>query len=1195
MAKLFAMPRRETPDAEERERALDAERSWIVEAPAGSGKTALLIQRYLRLLAHESVSEPEQVLAITFTRAATEEIRERVLRELRQAEEGAPTSNEYEYRTRAMAEAVLERDRRLGWALLDESRRLRVRTIDAVCAEIARALPVLTGGGGALRPIEIAAGLYREAARRTWMRLGGEDAALDAALRLLLLHRDGDLRTCELLVAEMLAEREQWGSLIPLGEADMSEERMESQVRARLDASLERVVCEGLSRLARVFPEGVLGALTRLAAEIGHAPPYNPDYHPFAICRGLHEAPGEAAAHLEHWRALASLLLTKENGWRSSLAKNALGVLLSDPQKKTFKLLLDGLRDNEELREVLQELSALPPAEYPAEQWAVAQALFRVLRQALAELQVVFSERGECDFAEPALLARYALNRQGGAESLESALGVELKHLLVDEMQDTSTRQYELIERLTEGWASEGKTVFLVGDPKQSIYLFRQARVERFIETMSSERLGSLPVGLLRLTANFRSQAGLVEGFNEDFAAVFGQHTEPQETGGVNYLPVEASRPAAADRAGNGGAAWHLTIAGKNGDDLRSVARAQTSKDARDLRRVVEQWRARPLPQGRSEAWKIAVLVQSRKSLAKVLPELRRAPTLPFRAVKIDALHERREVLDLLALTRALLHPADRTAWLAVLHAPWCGLGLADLHILTGADDPAFTGRPMMDLLALHGSEISGNGMERLERVWPVLSAAVDTRGRVRLPELIERTWRSLRGETYLDANSLENALAFLTLLQTMDRDAGEIALPELMRRLRMLYAAADDAGDAVELMTIHGAKGLEWDVVLVPELGRRAPAARARLLDWEELPEGGVVLAPIAGKGQESLALNRWLRGLRAKREAAERKRLFYVACTRAREELHLFGTANARSDGDVSADAGSLLEAAWPAAERRLEEARRSGGTAAGEPVAMVLDLAAAGEESEAETIGKERPAMLERLPLSQMARPRSSGAERATMAEGERALETARFVRPEGSFARRALGTAVHAFLEEAAARLAQGNDAFQLRAELSKWEPRIHAVLRAGGLPPRVVAAQAHTVMAALDRTLEDETGRWLLEARSGARSELALTLWEDERRHYRIDRIFFAGASPGEPEDGYLWIVDYKTASDPAAQHDPAQMQRFLEREQRRYAPQLEAYARAIGGPEVRLGLWFPLMQRLCWWVTGETRVSNEQS
>ncbi len=162
------------PDAAARAEALDIRRSFIVEAPAGSGKTGLLIQRFLNLLTDEAVTSPEQVLAITFTLKATAEMRDRVISHLEAARRGPspPTASSFDLETRELALAVLERDRQLDWSLLDHPQRLNIRTIDSVCTEIARALPVLSGSGGRLTPATDAAPLHREAARRTLLLLG---------------------------------------------------------------------------------------------------------------------------------------------------------------------------------------------------------------------------------------------------------------------------------------------------------------------------------------------------------------------------------------------------------------------------------------------------------------------------------------------------------------------------------------------------------------------------------------------------------------------------------------------------------------------------------------------------------------------------------------------------------------------------------------------------------------------------------------------------------------------------------------------------------------------------------------------------------------------------------------------------------------------------------------------------------------
>ena len=213
------------PDWEERERALDVGQSWIVEAPAGSGKTGLLIQRYLKLLDDETVEKPEQVLAVTFTNKAAEEMRERVLKELEGARTGASLKrgDVFEIETRRLAKAVLDRDAELKWGLLESPLRLNMRTIDSVCAQIARSLPVLSGSGGGQAPTTEAMGLYRLAAKRTLMQLGGDNAALNESLRSVLLHRDGNLAECEKLLAEMLQLRDQWGRLIPLQEQELDD------------------------------------------------------------------------------------------------------------------------------------------------------------------------------------------------------------------------------------------------------------------------------------------------------------------------------------------------------------------------------------------------------------------------------------------------------------------------------------------------------------------------------------------------------------------------------------------------------------------------------------------------------------------------------------------------------------------------------------------------------------------------------------------------------------------------------------------------------------------------------------------------------------------------------------------------------------------------------------------------------------
>ncbi len=469
-------------DQLQRERAIDTTQSCVVEAPAGSGKTGLLIQRYLKLLTQPEVQLPEQVLAITFTLKAAGEIRDRIVHQLEKANDSAIDAlSGFAKETALLAKKVLQRDKELNWELLAHPRRMNLRTIDSICAEIARGVPILSGGSG-LAPIEDASPMHDLAAERTLLQLGGANKRLSDAISTVLLHRDGDLQRCQSLLAEMLSLRDQWGRLIPLDHQSLEEKTLDEQVLPKLELALSSAICEELSEVEKSFPRSTLEELSILAAEMANAQGYNGTESPIRFCAGRFAVPSPVPADLNIWRSLAHLLINKQDEWRKSFNVNYLGFEINKIQRSQLKELVGQLREDDRLLRSLQRVKLIPPSTYPVQQWKVAKALFLLLHHALIELQLVFAERGECDFTELGLVARAALRHEGAA--IENALGGRLQHILVDEMQDTSTSQYELIELLMQGWDGQSQTVFLVGDPKQSIYLFRQARVERFVQML---------------------------------------------------------------------------------------------------------------------------------------------------------------------------------------------------------------------------------------------------------------------------------------------------------------------------------------------------------------------------------------------------------------------------------------------------------------------------------------------------------------------------------------------------------------------------------------------------------------------------------------------------------------------------------------------------------------------------------------
>lgn len=1119
-------------DARARRAALDVARSFIVQAPAGSGKTELLIQRYLALLARADA--PEEIVAITFTRKAAAEMRARVLDALARAGEPAP-AREHERTTRELARAALARAAAARWGLAENPNRLRIQTIDSLCHHLTRELPLAAGFGAQPETVEDAGPLYREAARRTLAALESRRAHARHAATL-LRHLDNHLgRACDLLAA-MLAVRDQW---------------LRSVVRARgkeregLEQALANATREALAQLVALAPAAAREALPELAAYAAANLEAQGGASPLRAARGLAALPGATPADAAIWRALAELVLTQDGQLRRRVdvrlgfpaATDAQGAERArrEQARRRFEELVAQLAPHRAFLAQLDFVRRLPPPAYSSEQWEAVEALVALLPEAVAELKVLFQERGQVDFTEVAQRAVEALGGPDAPSDLALALDYRIRHLLVDEFQDTSWSQHDLLAALTAGWQpGDGRTLFVVGDPMQSIYRFRKAEVGLYLRA-AHEGIGTVALERLVLAVNFRSTRAIVSWLNAVFSRVLPD-AEDLASGAVPYAPSVAA-PGAPE-----GARPRLHALGA--DDRAAEARL-----------VVELVRGALAEGGAQQT--VAVLVRSRAHLGEIAPALKRAG-IAFQAIEIEQLAGRPIVQDLAALARAIAHPADRIAWLAVLRAPWCGLTLADLEALAGRDAEAPLVIRMQDAGAL--ARLSAEGRARLERVRAVLEPALAERRRGSFARRVEGAWLALGGPACArDAADLGDARAFLDLLAELEQ-GGDLVRPEaLAERLERLYGRADSSGQAarVQLMTIHRAKGLEFDAVIVPGLGYPPRREEPKLLAWLERPRAGaepdLVLAPIRGAGAAADAIYDYVSALEQAKEAHEAARLLYVAATRARSRLDLIGHVEAR--GGRAPRAGSLLERLWPAVAAEFEQAlERAGEVAAESPPAAARHAI---RRFPADWRPPAPPAPVAwRAPLAL-----PHGADPHAEVEFAWASETARRA-----------GTVVHRFLQQIA------------QEGLARWNAQRLAELRAVfarelrqlGVPESEIAAAAARVEGALLRSLADERGRWLLGPHAEARSELRLTgVLGGEIVSAAIDRTFV-------DEQGTRWIVDFKTSV-----HEGGDVEEFLDRERERYRPQLEQYAallRALDPRPIRLGLYFPLLGGWREWV-----------
>ncbi len=961
-----------TNDRQQREQALDPSRSFIVEAPAGSGKTGLLMQRYLRLLS--VVERPESIVAMTFTRKAAAEMRERIHEALLSAQNGTPVSGEHEQRTRDLALKALARDREKGWNLPVETGRLQIQTIDSLCAMLTRQMPVISGFGGVSRIVEDAGEFYRLAARRAIRQLaeGGQreqDLFYHASL-----HFDNNLALLERQIAGMLEQRDQWSHL------------------------------SGRDTDPLVLEFGQL-------LDCGHA------------------------------------------------------------------ALLD-----------------------------------------------IFRESSVVDFTE---LTRAAIATLGSAEQPSDLLywlDYRIEHLLVDEFQDTSHAQYDLINALTAQWSDgDGHTLFAVGDPMQSIYRFRGAEVSLFLQCWRDERLGSVRLNRISLNTNFRSTPEILAWVEEKFtpimvddsngAVCFRASTPSRHPNGV----VPQLIPLIDDKSGDAEA-----------ETIIGIARQALSKGS------------------------VAILVRNRSHISRILPVLRRAG-VPYEAVEIDELQYQQHVVDLLSLSRAISHLADRPAWLACLRAPWCGLTIADLAALVEGEP----GRVILNLVsdADRIARLSPDGRMRAVRFQEILLNAVARTGRMPLRELVEQTWLALGGPAVLSQPSQrEDVDTFLSLLEEVEEGGVVRDFTMVERRLENLYAKPASGENYVQVMTVHQAKGLEFGTVIIPHLAGGARASDHDLLIWTQRTEAdGSTRLSIAAQPQKREKDLKYeaIKAEIQQRELHELKRLFYVGCTRAENALYLLGSVNRNRNRSGCNKPGSstFLGLVWNAVEHDYAKALHRH--------ALLSNQHAGNGHNPPKTI-------LNRLPSTW----RSPQLEPSVRWEPDLQRATASVRRVTYEWAgdtSRHVGTVVHELLKRAT----QPDGTPWTTERISTVSQTVKSELLRLGVAHSELANAQEKVLRAITDTLSSPRGRWILEGHSEARSEAPLAgRIQDTLVNGTVDRMF-------RDEIGRFWIIDYKTS-----EHQGGRLEKFLNEEQRRYRPQLESYAalmsRLVRGP-IFLGLYFPLL------------------
>lgn len=1228
-------------DISARQSAIDVRGSYLVQAPAGSGKTELLTQRLLALLG-QATETPEAILAITFTNKAAAEMRQRVFESLWRAHTAPEPDQEPDRTNWRLARQVLARSQQAGWHLLENPGRLRIMTIDALCGSIAQQLPLLSEFGSQPKISDQPQILYREAAQAAlayWSEQSSEDGDEPISAGL-LLRVENDVERLVNLLTQMLATRDQWlPHIVPTagGAYAGGAEQLLALVSVSLDNLIQAQLQQAKKVLSATFSDlwplmqisvqaaqqgyallGVKLAVTK-SNTLSYALAQLADDPFFTTKRAVDLSVQDPAP----WVVLLSLLTTGDAGkrkWRkpggvnkslgfpaASAGANAAEKAQLKEAKEQFQALLTDLGDSgaagEAFLAALNQISLLPPLNLSGEDQDLLRQLMDLLVLSVGFLKMSFQAAGQVDFCEVSLGAMRALADTSLTDAAIEAAS-QYQHILVDEFQDTSVTQYHLLGHLVGDWQTENvpdavqpPTLFLVGDPMQSIYRFRQAEVGLFLQ-VKQWGIGPVKLQYLRLTRNFRSDPAVVDWVNHHFDCIFPQ-TESVTEGRVSYSASLAGRKPGEVLPGEPELGMHLDW---------------QASDEGVVKTCVD--RIAQLRAGAPEA-SVAILVRGRRHLRQLLPALAQAG-LPYEAVEARALAGEPIVQDLLALTTIIAQPEEALAWAAVLRSPVCGLDLDDLLAIYESQ-PGRTPWPALKLIFEKPESLptlSATGHRLVRRIVVPLSQVIEDFAYVPLVKKVRWAAWALGLLQQVTPDAQDCVDAFWQALEKYAQSASVFSAAEFTEQLASSHGSVLAADvNPIQIMTIHKSKGLEFDHVFIPFAEKTGALDDNPLLQVQPVvfDEGeGLLMAALPDRVEDTGPhLYQYLRYLNREKGLQELKRVLYVAVTRGKKSVTLISKISvdteqathrtARGDAFLSSLMESLsaqeretlaeyvkqqavlstTEGSIQASEDGAEDADEKPWLLTGMPlnadVARISpetllpweQVIAAGYETAfwskalAEWVG---PAVMTAPFSGTCPETWRRKRENSTAATGE--LLTEMLQKPDE--AERLCGTYLHALLEAH-----QDLPAWQFLAK-QDWHHDALIWFRNHGLSAGQAAECCERLAQCIFNLEKTPRGQWILTPRETTQVEWPLSFRRGgELSQLRIDRCFF--------EEGIFWIIDFKL-SHWATRSD----QEIIAH----YGQQLENYVNAVKagwGTEgqddltVCYGIYFPETDR---WVTG---------
>ena len=798
-------------DFNKRQQTLDISKSFIIQAPAGSGKTDLLAKRYLKLLAY--VNNPSAVLAITFTKKAAAEIRQRIIENLKNCHK--KTTDKNKQLLYDICKEVLVNSNKHNWYILKQPFLLKIMTFDSLNRYI---LQLKKTNLDTLDILEDKT-IYKKAAWQTIKTLD-DDYYKDYHQSITNVLNTFSLNYTKVvkLLEDMLLKREQW---LPYVDMDAS------QYQQYLNLTLKKISQNYLEKLATLDVSIIFSILKK----------------PKTIMQ---------------WQYLAHSILTKKGDFKKTFSD----LDLIQEQKQELKDILHtpniGIL---KLKQILREILYLPYINISIINGKdnfnldIFVDFLRILKLAAAHLKILFNKIKKNDFIETGFNALDSFDENTIDENI-LYLGQNIQHILIDEFQDTSRQQFILLENIIKNWQiDEHRTVFIIGDPMQSIYGFRLAEVSIFLQVIKKGILHIKPK-FIELDRNFRTDKNLVRSVGELITNNL-----------INFEDIKYKKS-------------YSDITLKDADfkavDTKNIERSQY------IINLIKEL------SNKHKNYNIAVLANNRLELIPIIDKLNKQNII-FNSKNIYSLNKQWLISDLLSLLKALKNKDDKISWLSILRAPWCGLLLDDLLLISEENKHKLVWQTINDKNIQ--AKFSNCSRKRIKHFIDALLPAISEQGSFYWSYIMFITCTRLGLDSYLEQYEMGIKQSFFDLLFKMEKDQVDVDIEVLEHKLNNLYQPTITSSN-INLMTVHAAKGLEFDIVIIPNLDAKLIPKKINPFLIYTSFFNELLLSPMYDRKN-----NDWYTYISMvvdKKNILEKYRQLYVAMTRAKNMLYLIYDSN-------------------------------------------------------------------------------------------------------------------------------------------------------------------------------------------------------------------------------------------------------------------------------------------------------------